>query len=378
MQTDARALARVRAALGFALDAPLVSSFFFLHFLCPTSLVMPQEPNSEHSQASHLRTETTPSGGESAQDSAAASRAGELALGHVLALLTVAVWGVTFVSTKVLLAVLTPVEILCIRFVLGYVFLWVLWPRRMGRATRAQEKIFFLAGLSGICLYYLVENIALVYTRASNVGVIVCLSPFFTAILGSLLARFQGGGERLGGWFFAGLVISLAGVALICWGGEESVEFNWRGDLLAACAGFVWAVYSLLVKRITAWGFAALPVTRRIFFWGIVCMVPVTIYDGFDVSVEELLDPVVGGNLVFLGLVASALCFVFWSMSVKALGALASTVYIYLVPVITVGTAIVVLDEPFTPMVVLGMLCVIAGLVCAQAAEAILARIRRK
>lgn len=89
----------------------------------------------------------------------------DLALGHLLALFTVVVWGVTFVSTKVLLEVLTPVEILCVRFVLGYLFLWVLWPRRLTRRLVAREELyFFFAGLTGICLYYLAENVALVFT----------------------------------------------------------------------------------------------------------------------------------------------------------------------------------------------------------------------
>ncbi len=294
----------------------------------------------------------------------------DVLVGHLLALFTVGVWGVTFVSTKVLLEVLAPVEILVIRFILGYVFLWILWPRRLGKTTRTQEWCFFLAGLTGICLYYLVENIALVYTRASNVGVIVCLSPFFTALLG----RLFGANERLTAWFFAGLMLALAGVGLICWSGEEAVQFNASGDLLAAAAGFVWAVYSLLIKRITVYGFAALPVTRRIFFYGILCMIPAACLGEFSVDVDELLDPVVGGNLLFLGLLASGLCFVFWSLSVKVLGAVLSTVYIYLIPVVTVATAIVVLHEPFTVSVAAGMMLVVAGLFCAQAAERIFGR----
>ena len=297
---------------------------------------------------------------------------GALALGHALALVTVIIWGVTFVSTKVLLEVFTPVEILCTRFVLGYLFLWVLWPRRLPRRLTAREEaLFFLAGLSGICLYYLAENVALVYTRASNVGVIVCLSPFFTALLG----RFSSSREPLGGWFFAGLALSLAGVGLICWGGEKEVSFNWRGDLLAASAGLIWAAYSLLVKRITTLSLPALPVTRRIFMWGIVCMIPAAALDGFSVSAAELLDPVMGGNLLFLGLVASGLCFVFWSVTVRALGAVASAVYIYLIPVVTVATAIVVLGDPFTAPVVCGMVLVIAGLACAQGADALIRRV---
>ena len=153
------------------------------------------------------------------------------------------------------------------------------------------------------------------------------------------------------------------------------MSFNWRGDLLAASAGLIWAAYSLLVKRITTLSLPALPVTRRIFMWGIVCMIPAAALDGFSVSAAGLLDPVMGGNLLFLGLVASGLCFVFWSVTVRALGAVASTVYIYLIPVVTVATAIVVLGDPFTAPVVCGMVLVIAGLACAQGADALIRRV---
>ena len=85
-------------------------------------------------------------------------------------------------------------------------------------------------------------------------------------------------------------MLALAGVGLICWSGEEAVQFNASGDLLAAAAGFVWAVYSLLIKRITAYGFAALPVTRRIFFYGILCMIPAACLGECSVDVDELLD----------------------------------------------------------------------------------------
>ena len=116
------------------------------------------------------------------------------ARGHLAALLTIAIWGTTFTSTKVLLEDFRPVEILFIRFVMGYLALWIACPRRLRGVTRRQEGSFALAGLCGVCLYYLLENIALTYTMASNVGVIISVSPCFTALLTHFLMR---GEDRL-------------------------------------------------------------------------------------------------------------------------------------------------------------------------------------
>ena len=114
--------------------------------------------------------------------------------GHGAALFTILVWGTTFISTKILLTDFTPIEILFFRFLLGLAALILVYPRRLRLTERKQEVTFALAGLCGVCLYYLLENIALTYTMASNVGVILSVAPFFTGILTHL---FMKGEEKL-------------------------------------------------------------------------------------------------------------------------------------------------------------------------------------
>ena len=94
--------------------------------------------------------------------------------GHAAAIITIFVWGVTFISTKILLTGFLPVEILFCRFVIGYLALFAICPRLLPYGGLRQEAYFIAAGLTGICLYYLLENIALTYTLASNVGVVCC------------------------------------------------------------------------------------------------------------------------------------------------------------------------------------------------------------
>ena len=96
--------------------------------------------------------------------------------GHIAAIVTCLIWGTTFVSTKVLLQDFGPVDLLFSRFLLGYFTLWLMRPKKL-RTEKGQEIIFVGAGLCGVCLYYLFENIALTYTQASNVSVIVSTAP---------------------------------------------------------------------------------------------------------------------------------------------------------------------------------------------------------
>ena len=281
-----------------------------------------------------------------------------LAAGHAAAFITIVIWGTTFISTKVLLRTFSPIEILFIRFVIGYLALWCVYPKRLTPKRRQEEGVFAAAGLCGITLYYLFENIALTYTLAANVGVIISIAPFFTAIFGTLILR-----QPLpGGRFFAGFLLAMLGVSLISFQSETALTLSPFGDLLAVVAAAIWAAYSLLTKKIAAFGYHSILATRRTFFYGLLFMLPVTVLTDFHVTPSEIFSPTCSLNLLFLGLGASALCFVTWNFAVRQLGPVRTSVYIYMVPVITAATSALILHEPLTPPMLLGIALTLAGL----------------
>lgn len=281
-------------------------------------------------------------------------------IGHMAAFITILIWGTTFISTKVLLREFAPVEILFVRFVLGFLALKLVHPHRLRGTSKREEMTFLLAGLCGVCLYYLLENIALTYTFASNVGVIISIAPFFTGVLTHIFMKQE---ERLGTNFFIGFLVAMAGISLISFNGA-SLQLNPLGDGLAVLAAFVWACYSVLVRKIGGFGYHTILTTRRVFGYGILFMLPALCF--FDVQVklqlQRFLNPVYLLNLIFLGVGASALCFVTWNFAVKVLGAIRTSIYIYMVPVITVVTSVIVLHEKITPMAMLGTVLTMAGL----------------
>ncbi|MCC2879892.1 DMT family transporter [Lachnoclostridium pacaense] len=277
--------------------------------------------------------------------------------GHLAAFITILIWGTTFISTKVLLKTFSPVEILFIRFVMGYLALWLVCPRTLKLDSRRQEPLFMAAGLCGITMYYLLENIALTFTLASNVGVIISIAPFFTAILSCLFL----GGTRPGRQFFIGFLLAMAGIFLLSFG-SSSLSINPMGDILAVAAAIIWAVYSTLTKKISALGYSTIQTTRRTFFYGLIFMIPALALMDFNVSLSQVTSPLNLCNLLFLGLGASALCFVTWNLAVKILGSVRTSVYIYMVPVITTVSSALVLKEPVTMTAVCGIALTLAGL----------------
>ncbi len=279
-------------------------------------------------------------------------------LGHLAASFTILLWGATFISTKVLLETFSPVEILIARFVLGYLALWVAAPRFLHLRERREEIYFAAAGATGITLYYLLENIALVYSSASNVGITVSTAPFFTALL---VPVFMKGKVAIPFRFYVGFFVALSGIALITVQ-ESALSFSPFGDFLALLAALAWAVYSHLLRMVFAFSYPTILVTRRIFGYGILCMLPILFWEGRSASLSAIWNPLNLGNLLFLGLGASACCFATWNYAVKVMGPVKTGVYIYATPVVTAVLAILILHEPFTWLSACGMALALAGL----------------
>ncbi|MBS6952748.1 MAG: DMT family transporter [Enterocloster asparagiformis] len=282
----------------------------------------------------------------------------DAARGHLAAFVTILIWGTTFISTKVLLRVFSPIEILLTRFLIGYAALWCVRPRGLRVEDKKQEWYFAAAGLCGITLYYLLENIALTYTLASNVGVIISIAPFFTAIFAWLFLRDRRPGAR----FFLGFLMAMAGILLLSFGKDASLQINPLGDLLGVAAAVIWAAYSILTKKISGFGYHTILTTRRIFFYGLIFMVPISCAMGVHVELRDMAGLGVIFNLLFLGLGASALCFVTWNTAVKHLGSVKTSVYIYMVPVITTVTSAVILHETITSTALCGIVLTLSGL----------------
>ena len=183
------------------------------------------------------------------------------------------------------------------------------------------------------------------------------------AVLSAIIATVLGREWALTPRFLIGFAMAIAGIVLI--GGQDvSTEGAGFGDLLAIGAALSWGVYSNVLVSLDRLGYETVATTKRIFAWGLLFIAVACPFMGADPAhVAALTNPVNWGNFLFLGLVACALCFVTWGMSVKLLGASTASVYIYLSPVITVVASALVLGETLTPLILLGIVLVLGGLI---------------
>lgn len=156
---------------------------------------------------------------------------------------------------------------------------------------------------------------------------------------------------------------------MISYNGKVVLKFNPMGDILTLLAAFFWALYSILSKKISQFGYHTVQSTRKVFSYGLLFMIPAFFLFRIPWQPERLLEPINTGNILFLGLGASAMCFVTWNLAVRELGAVKTSTYIYLVPVVTVITSVMVLKEQITWMSAVGMALALAGLFISEKKE---------
>lgn len=285
-----------------------------------------------------------------------------VAAGHLLALFVTIVWGTSFISTKVLLQAFHPIEIIIFRFIIAWIVLFFCSPRPLLPKSWKSELPFIGAGLTGLTLYFMLENFALTYTFASNAGIIIATAPMFTALMVWLCRR----SSRPRWTFFAGFLVAMAGITLISLAGAEEFGLNPLGDLLILGAAFSWGAYGVLIEIAQAQGYTDLQVTRRVFFWGLLFTLPVALAGRLDLSLSRFTAPEMMFNILYLGLGSSALCFLLWNKATAYIGSVAANVYLYLTPVITVIASALILREPIRPSGAGAIVLILLGLWLSQ------------
>jgi len=283
--------------------------------------------------------------------------------GHFFALITILIWSSTFIVSKILLDQLTPIQILITRFLIAIAFLSILSPKFVRPTSFREEWLFLLIG-TALAGYFVFENTALQHTYSSNVSLIVATIPLITGLLSMVFykTRFLNIRSALG------FVLAYTGVWMIMNRGQAAGGVGPIGDFLALGAAVLFAVYSLLMQRVTG-ARSLIQLTRKVFLYGLIALSVAAVIQGRPLAIRQV-DGKAVLSLLFLGIVASSLAFLLWNHAIRHIGPVMTNQYIYLIPVFTTVMAAVVLKETITVRTVVGTGLILAGLILSERSQA--------
>lgn len=293
--------------------------------------------------------------------------AGSRAVAVAALILTTALWGLSFVSTKVLLRYLAPVQIALLRHAVASVATWLAAAvaRSPIRVARRDIPMMLIAAMVGIPIYYYFENTGLLHLSAGTASIIIASTPAMTAAVETIFYR-----KRLptAGW--TGILISAAGVALVVQSGASQAAATAAGNgraefLLGAAlllaAAFAWALYTIFNRpNVATYGALTTNAYQITFATAVLCLV--TLRSGDTAWREVLAKPEVLLNLGYLGIFCSAIGYALYLFALRSLGPTAVSAFINLVPVFGVAGSALILGERVTPVQLVGGAVVVLGI----------------
>jgi drug/metabolite transporter (DMT)-like permease len=193
------------------------------------------------------------------------------------------------------------------------------------------------------------------------------LIPVWSAVLAAVFLR-----ERFGAGKLGGLVLGFAGAALVVTRGRLAAGVlalpATRGDLLMFASTFNWALYTTLghgtIRRL-----GSLRATAGAMFLGALMLAPPFLWSG-GWREYAALSPAAGAAVLYLGLGASGLGYLFWYGALEKVETSRVAAFLYLEPLVTLVAAVALLREPVGAVTMLGGLMVLAGVALVQRAPA--------
>lgn len=299
------------------------------------------------------------------------------AFGYVLIVLSVLNWSGNFVAARAMADTFPPAALNLIRWTIATLAflpfgIGPLWRER--KAALSVLPGMCIIALFGISLFDMFTFVAGQTTATLNMSLISTLSPVLTFILAHFLL-----GEELNIRTMLGIVVSMFGVVVLVTGGDLAQLFSLQfshGDLLMLCCACMSAFYNTTVKRV-ARKLSQSALLMGTFTLGVIFFVPMYLWEASHGAVIPEITAEIWGILLYLGVCASVLCYLFWNMAVAIIGAGRTTLFYYTIPFCSGLLAWALLGETVNRAQLYSGLLIFSGIViCLTKTKAVRPRMR--
>lgn len=271
-------------------------------------------------------------------------------------LFAVVLWGYSFVSTKIVLRELPPISIAFFRQIIASIALIIFLYIKKLFVRMPLKDVLLLSASSffGIVLYFVFENTGLKYTSASNGSIIVAAVPIFTLVTEYLFYKL-----KITRRLVICLVLSVAGVFMVIF--EEGFDFSsgsTKGNVLMIGAMVAWVIYTIICKSLTE-KYKGIVITAYQMIAGSILFIPFILR---ETGQWQSLSGYALANLLYLALLCSALAYYLYNFAVRGLGATVTSMFLNLIPVVSIIGGVVVLHETISLLQIGGMIIIMLSL----------------
>jgi len=281
---------------------------------------------------------------------------------YVVFLVANAVYGTSYVVTRIVLHDVGPATLAVARLAIGAAIIVPLALARRparDRLSRADRWSVFWMGVLGFAAAFGFANWGIAHSTATNAALLITVEPVSLILLSPVFL-----GERLSPRELIGALLTLVGATLIVLNGFPGLSLalapHWHGDILLVLSGLSYAAYSLIGRGILA-RHAALPVTAWSILWGLAAMAPLGALEWLGGHRPVWSSSAVWGTL-YLAVVITALGYLVWNYVLERVEAPRLAVFINVQPVVGALLGVWWLREPLTVFTVVGGLLVLLGL----------------
>jgi drug/metabolite transporter (DMT)-like permease len=278
-------------------------------------------------------------------------------IGILCGLGAASIWGGMYVVSKVVLEIIPPFTLVSIRLLLGILSLaTVLAIQGVPNISRKEFLQVVGVGFVGYGVSLSLQFLGTKLSTAANGSLVTSATPAFVLLFAWMLLKEKITARRL-----VALVLATIGVMAVI--DPHSAQLNsdlFFGNLLLFGAAVTWALYSVLVRKMTQ-SLDVLPFSLIAFFGGLPVTVPAGVWELSTVGVGEISLGVVGGVL-FLGIISTALAMILWNTAFAVLDAGAASLTFFAQPVVGTFLGWLFLDENITPLFILGGILIGVGL----------------
>lgn len=280
--------------------------------------------------------------------------------GIIAAITAYIIFGLSYLFSKMALAITDPIMLLFARFTLTFILLNLLVATRLLKLNLKGKKLAgpILLGILQPVLYFVLENYGIKYTTTSFTGMIAAISPVFTAIMGAIFLR-----ERPNAKQWLGIIISIAGVMMVSvksTGGENTV----LGCICLLAAYFLGSFYSLLVRRLTK-EFTPFEVTYIMFTVGFVFFGGMAFVQNgantLPIMGHALAQPEYIISVLFLGGLSSVVAYLLANYSLSKLPVAQSTIFSSITTIVSVLAGVIVMGDKFTVINLISFILILVG-----------------